>query len=266
MIGNVLRRQDEQETAQGNSNATLVRQRSWGEYLAILANLFGVREAWGMGSIDELGNAYGSTSQGRLLTKVGGTTFNVHNHVVPYANYNGTTGYHTRADENGLDLLGNEAVIESSIQGMTLLVWYWANAIGAEMRVVHKGDSASAANSNFLFQVDAAGVPTFSVYSGGAVETVVGAVVSAAAWHCAICRFKNATEISMDSDGTKTLAASALTSLNNSNKALVVGAGMTGAAVTTFLPGRVAALSLAGAWIDDDVARFLYRYGRALLR
>lgn len=265
MIDTLIRRQEEAEERTGAAEGKLVRQRQWSEYLFILGNLAGARASWGMGSVDSVGNAHNLNGQVRVLAKVGGVTFNIENHVVPYANYNGTTGYHTIGD-SGIDLLGNEAIIETAIQGLTLVCWYWADAFGSTMGLVHKGDLGSAADSNFLLDISATAIPTFRIYSGGSTESIAGAAISAAGWHCAICRFKTATEVSIDSDGVKTLAASALTSLNDSARALYVGAEYSGGAIGTFLNGRVAVLALVGSWIDDDLTRFLYRYGRALLK
>lgn len=265
MIGRILQKQDEQDINQGNANAALVRQRSWGEYISILSGLPGVREVWGMGNISEIGLVYGATTQGRTLTRNGGIVHNIYNHVVPYADYNGISGYHSRADESGLDVLGNEAVIDPAIQGMTLLVWYWPNASPTTAGLVYKADTAGAGDDNFHHAV-VVDIPEFRVYNGAASDIAVGLAVTPATWHCNICRFKPGIEVSLDSDGEKFTTATALTSLTNSTQPLTIGAAFGSSIVSTFLTGRIAVVALAGAWIDDDFSRFLYRYGRALMR
>src|SRR6185503_15766298 len=258
MIDSFVRRQGEQEKAQSSADAGRVLQRYWGEYVHLLANLPGTRAVWGMGSIDELGNAYDASGQARTLTKNGGVTFGVYNHVVPYANYNGSTGYHARADENGLDLLGNEAVIEPALQGLTLIAWYWKDTTPASQFVLAcKGDLAAVGNDNFLLTLSPN--PSFTAYNGASAAAVNGGAASNGAWHCAIARFKPGVEVSLDNDGAKVAAATALTGLTNSTQSLLVGAALNSGAPALFFDGRLALLSLAGAWIDDDLARFLYR-------
>lgn len=110
-----------------------------GSLASALITIPEVRGVWLPSSVNESGNIFDLSTQGRTLTNTGTVTRGVYNEIVPYAELNGSSQYFTRASESGLNVTAG---------GLTVLTWMWADALTASMCAVAKGDS-TATNRNF---------------------------------------------------------------------------------------------------------------------
>jgi len=81
----------------------------------------GLRGFWPMSSVGDGGLCEDLSGQGRDLTYNGNPVYGFDN-IAPYIDFDGTGDYLSRADESGLDILGNESYIENP--GLTLGGWF----------------------------------------------------------------------------------------------------------------------------------------------
>lgn len=116
----------------------------WISAVSPLKMLPGLRAAWLMSAVAS--GALGivtvpdASNNGRSLILNGGTVFNALD-LIPYADFNGTTGYLSRADELELDIIGNEAFI--GIPGLSVGGWVWFDALGNQEGILSKDDNAA---------------------------------------------------------------------------------------------------------------------------
>jgi len=98
-----------------------------GDMLSKYLALPGLVGFWPMSSVArDSGLVYDLSGQARNLTYAGNPTFNVltpTTYAVPYIDFDGTGDYLTRADENGLDILGSEAIFAAAVRGLTVGCW-----------------------------------------------------------------------------------------------------------------------------------------------
>jgi hypothetical protein len=78
---------------------------AWGNAISYYLGLPGLRAFWPMSSVNETGNVYDLSGQGRTLTNNNAATFGVYG-LQSYATFNGVNQYLSRADEAGLDITG----------------------------------------------------------------------------------------------------------------------------------------------------------------
>lgn len=214
-----------------------------------------LRAYWPFSSVDENGDVYDISGQGRVLNNNNTTPFAWHN-LLPYADLTpGATNYFNRVDEAGLDITGD----------LSLGGWFWLDTLapGNDMGLIAKWTVAGNQRAYYLKFVDATNQFQFSVSTdGAAVVTVTSTAVPVInTWYhiCGVFRANSVLNIFVD--GVKTeLAVGVPASIFNSSADLQVGASDVG---TNRLDGRVCQCFLCAENLDDVMIWNLYQQTRA---
>jgi len=237
---------------------TAMSQKRMGDVLGCVFAFPALRGCWLMSNFGEAGHVIDRAGQGRTLTN-NNVTFCLEN-FLPYASFNGTTGYLERADEAGLDILGNESHVEPPIRGLTLgAVVYFENAASDYEVVLAKGAGAVGDTAYWLDRDDS-GYGRFVVGDGAAFQGPSSTVaVGAQTWVSFIGRFDPSTELALWVDDVKyTDTVGVPATLTNVAEALNIGSYDGGSGY--FMDGRVALAWLCAANVSDAV--LMKYYGR----
>lgn len=151
--------------------------------------------------------------------------------LAPYCRYNGSTQYHNIADTAAHDILGSEAYVAASGQGLTMGMWCYPITLpGTTARIFSKGATTGNARAYALAQT-AANAFNFTV-SGNGTNTFGasdGTAFTASTWHFVAGRFDPSTEVKVYV-GRKTgitsvsFTTSIPATINNSATGLAIGA------------------------------------------
>lgn len=179
----------------------------------------------------------------------------------PLCLYNGSTQYHSIADNSAHDIIGNEAYISGTKQGLTIGMWVQADSLGATSIMFAKGTTTGNARAyglsklntdNFRFFVSDNGTNTFTATDTGtfAVDT----------WYFVAGRFDPSTEVKLwvgSSAGLTsfTNTTSIPAALNNSATGLAIGAQADG---TSFSNIRASMCFLCAQALDDYYIKALF--------
>lgn len=220
----------------------------------------GLRGFWNFASVNESGNLPDLSGQGRTLTNTNAPVFNNYN-LASYANFNGINQAFTRADEAGLDFIGNEAYLTASLRGLTVTAWIRVTAYsGSFDGIVTKYTSASVLNSNFFLGTSGSNI-LFGTYSGAAGGTGATRALTAGTWAFVCGRFDPSTVVSIKiNDGETINAVGAAATLNNSTQPLYVGY----APGFNYFNGNITLVALYSAYLTDAMVNTLYQQSRPL--
>jgi len=195
---------------------------SWGNVLSNHLLLRHLRGYWPMTSVDENGDVYDLSGQGRVLNNNNAVPF-VSAGLMTYADLTAATPhYFNRVDEAGLDILG----------GLTLGGWFWLDtlATGQSQGLISKWDTSGGANQRafLLYLDDATNTLRFFISSLGTAASSVSvtstATIAINSWYYVVGRFVPGTEISIFVNGVETVVAAAIpAALFNSSADLEVG-------------------------------------------
>jgi len=218
-----------------------------------------LRGYWPMSSVDENGDPYDLSGQGRVLTNNNTVPYGVYN-LLPYADFTpGATEYFNRLDEAGLDITGV----------MTMGGWYWLDTLapGTDMGLIGKFNDFGGANqrSYLLYFNDAANVFRFGVSSLGTgaswAAVTSTATIAASTWYHVVGRFVPGAELSIFVDGVETLLAVGVPlGAFNSTADFEIGAFSLGFGL---LDGRASQCFLCADDLDDVIIRQTYDQTRA---
>lgn len=218
---------------------------SWGDAISMYLSLPQLRGFWPMSSVNESGNVYDLSGQGRTLTNNGAATFGTAG-LVPYAST--TSGkFFSRADEAGLDITG----------GLTIVSWRRFTTLpGATQAFTLTKDQAYR-----LYHLS--NYPIFAVYD--AVPTIKvlqfdpANVSSANTWYFLAARFTPSTEMKLwRNEEFVSTTSSVPATLNNSANQLSVGLMSAGAADNTLVALCATALSDAQIFTLYEGTRALF--------
>lgn len=234
---------------------------TWGRVISQYLALPALRGFWPMSSANEGGNALDLSGQGRTLTYTGNPTYNFTG-LAPYIDLDGVGDYLTRADEAGLDVLGNEAYVGAP--GLTVGGWFRFDRENAQEGLICKSDG-TAANRNWdlLFRGDAAGDPAqFAVSNGANSYTATGTTdLTTATWYFIVGRYVPSTSVDLWVDAAKSSTVAGIpATANNSNAAFQIGAR--NGLIT--LDGRASLCFLCAAALSDSIITALYQHSRVL--
>lgn len=218
-----------------------------GSYLALPR----LRGLWTMGAADGSDNVNDISGGARHLTKNGTVSLPTYNGFVPYADYNGTTGYHSRATEAALEITGV----------MTMGGWFWSDSIATQTGLIGKflaaGNQrsywAQFFGSNFLFSVS---------LDGTAVVTVTHtATLLTGAWYFCVARYTPSTELKVYVNNVAvTNVTSIPASIFVSTADFTIGAFSGG---TFFLDGRASLGFVCASALSDNLLTALWQQGRS---
>jgi hypothetical protein len=217
-----------------------------------------LRGYWPMSSVDENGDIYDLSGQGRVLTNHDSVPLGQYN-LFTYASFS-APDYLSRVDEAGLDITGN-----LSVGG-----WFWLDTLasGSDQVLMSKYDTSGGANqrSYLLWFDDATNTFRFGVSSAGTAATFVQiahtAVISANAWYHVAGRFTPNTDLSVYVDGVRvSTAAGVPAGAFNSTADFEIGSDDNGTAA--FLDGRACQCWLCAHDLYDVMIPTLYHQTRA---
>lgn len=224
---------------------------AWG-HLAGMYALPGLRGYWPLSSVDENGDVYDLSGQGRLLTNNSSLQFGVSG-LAPYAIHDGSADYLSRADEAGLDITG----------ALTVGCWVRVNALGVDYFVMGKA-AIGVSNSFFLFRPLSPDGFYFAISNDGSLLYVTLSAASSVVgqWHYLVGRFTPSTEVALFMDGVKvTVTTSIPATIFNSAQPLTVGADGAGSNV---LDGDTALPFLCSDALSDTIILNLWHSQKAL--
>lgn len=226
---------------------------AWSRAISQMMLLPGLRALYGMGSVDESGNVYDHSGQGRTLSNVSTLAFGVYNTLVPYAIHDGSADCLRRADEAGLDITGV----------LTCGGWFYATDAtpGADMGLFTKWSTLG--QRAYALKLLTTGLVQGLVSSNGTLETTVSsAAVSTATWFHVALRYTPSTELSLWVNGVETVNTTSIpASIFSSSAALEIGAFNAGSSV---LDGRSTLGFLCAAALGDTTITTLYQSQRAV--
>jgi hypothetical protein len=225
---------------------------AWGNAISYYLGLPQLRGFWPMSSVNENGNPYDLSGQGRTLTNNNAATFGVYG-LQSYTALNGVNQYHSRADEAGLDITGS----------LTFGAWIRPSAnVGAG--IIGKYDTAGN-NRAYLIRRDATTTITLFISSNGIVATSIPSTEFAPinTWSFICGRYTQATTMSIFINNiVASLAVGIPASISNSAAQLDMGAWRSG--TFEFFPGYIALPFLCAAACSDAQINALYWLGRPL--
>jgi hypothetical protein len=236
---------------------------AWANAISIFSMLPGLRGFWPLSTANESGNAYDLSEQGRILTYTGNPTYNVSG-LAPYIDFDGVGDYLTRADEAGLDCLGNESYIAAAIQGITFGGWFWFDRDTNGEGLITKADGITNNNRNFdlLYRGDAGDVAQVDISNGANAYTITSTdILTTGVWYFLAGRFVPSTSVDVYVNLAKdTLAAGIPATANNSNAPFQIGARNGG----LLLDGRANLCFLCAAALPDVIINQLFEQTRAM--
>jgi len=210
-----------------------------------------LRGFWPMSSVNESGNIMDISGQARTLTNNNAAARAVHNNLIPYVSFNGTTQYLSRADEAGLDITG----------ALTLGGWVYYDAVAAGAAMSKYNVTGN--QRGYSLGTIAGGVPQLTISSNGTATTVVnsGTAVTAATWHFFAGRFTPSSELALLFGKEKyTNTSSIPAAIFNSSAALAIG-GINGGAS---LAGRASLGFICAAALPDAQINYFFHMSRTL--
>jgi hypothetical protein len=196
-----------------------------------------LRAYWPFTSVDENGNVYDVSGQGRTLTNNNTATFGTSDLRV-YGTTNGTDEDFSRADEAGLEFAG----------AMTALGWwYFSRASGTEESLMSKAGPLGA--SGWYFNRGTTDALTWRI--NNVSNSTANNLVSQNNWHHCAMRFTPSTEVAIFINGVKTAFTSSIpASITGNALAFSVNSALaTGTA--RYLQGNVCQIALCGAAVSD---------------
>lgn len=230
----------------------------WTEVIAGFQAIPGLVGFWPMSSIQRsTGNVYDLSGQGRTLTR-NGNSYGIEN-LVPYANFNGTTDFLSRADETDLDITGTEGYYASP--GLTFGGWFYANAGSSNAGLITKR-TGGGGNFSYYLRLTGTDDVTFTVSSNGTIETAITIfnVMPTSRWTWCVGRFipNNFMRLFVN-DRFSTISAPA---------SIFAGAGVfnIGAYDSSagFFSGRATLCFLSANALSDSIINGLYQRSRLL--
>jgi len=232
-----------------------IRRNGPGNLLGNVLNTYlalpGLRGFWPFSSVDENGDPYDLTMQGRTLTNNNTVTFN-NTDFLPYAEFDGATNYLSRPDEAGLDITGD----------LTMGCWVYQPAL-ANHAAMAKGTNVSNSNTAFRLILILAGNVRIVIGNGTTQYNATStSLTSINTWHFTAARFTVSTEVAVWLNGEKdTNTTSIPASLNNSTLPLSIGSNGTPG---RYFDGNIALPFLCAYALPDNLITNLYQQTRIL--
>lgn len=224
---------------------------AWGDAASFYQSLSKLRGFWPMSSVNESGNVYDLSGQGRTLTNNSSTAFGV-TLFTPYADFDGAADYLSRPTEAGLEITSN----------LTLCCWaYFDNTASAIENVI--GKRGAGGQLGYYIRRTAGGLAEAVVSSNGTAATLAtGGTLAEDTWYFLALRYLASTELSIWVNDTETLNTTSIpASIHNSTADFTIGANGTPG---EYMNGRIALPTLCATDLGDDTLIFLYDMTRHL--
>ena len=228
--------------------------------------LTALRGFWPMSSVDEGGDTYDLSEQGRTLSINGNPTYDYGTGIAPFLELDGVGDYLSRADEAGLDITGTETFILPASRGLTIGGWFFNGRLATEEALIGKWDAGTNERSYLLEKLATDRIRFLISGNGIAQDVVVDNVdIEQDRWNYIVGSFDPGTELALFVNGrTIPTAVTAIGALHNSDAELNVGARDNGAA--GLLQGSASHCFLCAAQLSLRVISALYQQSRSLFK
>lgn len=233
--------------------------------------LTGLRGFWPMSSVDENGDAYDLSEQGRSLSINGNPTYDYGLGIAPFLEMDGVGDYADRADEAGLDITGTEIFILPASRGLTIGGWFFNGRLATEEALIGKWDASfpegPANQRSYLLEKLATDRIQFYISDDGIAQDIVtdDVDIEEDRWNFIVGRYDPSTELALFVNGRNIpTAGTAMASIFNSTADLNVGAHDNGAA--SLLQGSASHCFLCAAQLSSQVINALYQQSRSLFK
>ena len=238
---------------------------AWGNISSNYLQVPGLRGYWPFSAIDGSGNAV-DLAQGNNFTNNNACVYYKRD-LAPYIEFSGANNL-SAANAAWNQIIGNEAYINSNIQGLTIAAWvYFDNAAAATEQINAKQNGAGAANIAWSLYRTAAGVLSLTVSNGVASETVsTTATLAANTWYhvSGVVDIANTLKY-VYINGAGTSNALALATINNLASTVAIGARDNGAGgFTAYQDGLQSNHILCAAALSASQIQALYQQSRAM--
>jgi hypothetical protein len=224
---------------------------AWGNAISYYLGLPQLRGFWPMSSVNENGNPYDLSGQGRTLTNNNAATFGVYG-LQSYTTLNGANQYHSRVDEAGLDITGT----------LTMGAWIRpiANAAGT---ILAKYDVATNNRSYRITRLIGGAIVTNISTDGINIVTATSTEITALnSWAFIAMRFIPSTSLTVFVNSKSiSLAVGIPATIFNSNAIFCAGVNSN---LTTYFGGDIVFPFLCAAACSDAQINALYWLGRPL--
>ena len=236
---------------------------AWKSCASSVLALPGLRAFYPMSAVGAAGEAQDISTLGQHMARTGDPDFQYEN-LIPYANYNGTTDYHSVADNAAHDIIGTEAYIQGFAQGLTMGFWLQKDALQAGSRHLFDKYEANVANRSYSIYHTGADV-TFRVYDAVNAPTdvtLVGALAADTTWHFIWGRYETGGDLTISVNNvTNTNVGGGPAALFNSSADLTIGARSGGA---SFADGRFSMVWLCCQQHSDAILGALWEQQRSM--
>ncbi len=235
---------------------------AWGNLVSNFLLLRRLRGYWSFTSVDENGDVYDFSGQGRVLSFVPGLGAQIFSStsLLTYAAPIFASGqYYQRLDEVGLSITGK----------LTWGGWFWFNTLasGADQGLMSKSTGAGNQRGYNLWLDDATNFINMNISSAGTLASTVflasTKLLAINNWYFVVARYNPSTLMSIYINGTMdTLAAGVPASIFDNNASLCFGSYNAGAML---LDGRVAHCFICADYLEDYFIQALYWHSCPLL-
>ena len=232
------------------------------DFIAPFLALPGLRGFWPMSAFDASANVFDQSGNVRTMAAAGTPRFG-YDGLAPYAEFDGSGDYLTRADETALDVTGGESYVVTP--GLTLGGWfYFDNAASANEGLITKW--LASANLSYMLCRTSGGVGAIQVTSDGTSGTQVTSAASVlctvAGWNFIAGRVVPSTTLDLWQNGTQYTNSTSIPAAIHAGSANFVIGGWSGG--TGLLTGRASLCFLCAAALSDDIVSALYQRTRPL--
>lgn len=178
----------------------------------------------------------------------------------PYLNLDGTGDYFSHADDAKLDITGTEVIIDSSLRGLTMMMWVYFASSATQQSLMSKY-LPTGNQRGYLIQFDPFGMRLqFFLSSTGSNTPNLSSAndsITVATWHFVAARFTPSTEMALWTDDTKaTTTTSIIASIFNNTSTFRIGEiGSVGLP----LNGRIAFPLVCASALPDVVIETFYQ-------
>lgn len=236
---------------------------AWKSCVSSVMALPGLRAFYPMSAVGAAGDAKDISGMGRHMLRTSGVDFEYDN-LIPCAEYNGTTDYHSVVDNADHDIIGTEAYIQGFAQGLTMGLWLKKDALQAgNIFLFNKYEGAAANRSYGIFHTGADVV--FRVYDAVNAPTdvtLVGSLAADTTWHFIWGRYETGGDLTVGVNNvTNTNVGGGPAALFNSTAALTIGARSGGA---NFADGRFSMAWMCCQMLSDSILSTTWEQQRAM--
>ena len=215
-----------------------------------------LRGFWPLSSVDEVGNAYDVSGQGRTVFKNGTLSYALQD-LTPYVDFN-ATGYLNRSDEAGLSPTSN----------VTFGAWIYLNSGFSDVIFIGKHGASGGGQMSFGLQaLTVTGTPRIQLHisdNGTSEETTyLEPTEPTDTWNFIVGRFNDVGGAVIYCNGQRSEVKFNAVSIFDATTAFQLGVSpYTGG--TTYLDGRMAFPFIAAAEAPDTMIAHLFKATRAI--